>query len=60
LDDREALIIDDNDNEDDDFAQSDLVRIALNLAFIRKEYLEEFMFKFDPETCIRMKKDAQA
>lgn len=32
--DRAALVIDGDDNEGDDNAQSDLVRIALNLAYM--------------------------
>jgi len=39
LDDRASYIIDDNECEDDDTAQSDLVRMVLNLAFIRKDEL---------------------
>jgi len=56
LDDRASFIIDDNDCEDDDTAQSDLVRMVLNLAFIRKDELVENNFKFSAESCMDMKK----
>lgn len=55
LDERESYIIDDNDCEDDDTAQSDLVRMVLNLAFIRKDELEANNFKFDAQSCMAMK-----
>lgn len=56
LDDRASYIIDDDDNEDNDTAQSDLVRMVLNLAFIRKDELESNKFQFNAESCMSMKK----
>jgi len=46
-DDRDRLIIDGDDNEGDDAAQSDLVRVALNLAYLTEN--EARTFKFTPE-----------
>ena len=40
--DRAECIIDDEDNEDNDAAQSDLVRIALNLAYLTKDKVANF------------------
>jgi len=42
--DRAALIIDGDDNEGDDDAQSDLVRIALNLAYMTENEARSFKF----------------
>jgi len=39
------MIIDDDDDEGNDNAQSDLVRLSLNLAFMRED--EARNFKFD-------------
>lgn len=44
--DRDKLIIDGDDNEEDDGAQSDLVRVALNLAYLTED--EARNFKFTP------------
>ena len=40
--DREDFIIDDDSDEDNDNAQSDLVRMALNLAFLNEEKARGF------------------
>jgi len=55
LDERASYIIDDNDDEGDDTAQSDLVRMVLNLAFIRKDELVANKFRFNAESCMSMK-----
>ena len=47
LDDRKDFIIDGDDNEDNDCAQSDLVRIILNLAFLGEDEVKNM--KFSPE-----------
>ena len=41
-DDRDEMIIDDDDDEGNDAAQSDLVRIALNLAFLTEDKAKAF------------------
>jgi len=38
---RADYIIDDNEDEQDDNAQSDLTRIVLNLSFLRRDELED-------------------
>ena len=38
------MIIDDDDNEGNDAAQSDLVRVALNLAFMPESKAKVFKF----------------
>jgi len=43
-DDRAEMIIDDDDDEGNDAAQSDLVRISLNLAFMNEEQARNFKF----------------
>mmetsp|Transcript_21710 Transcript_21710/g.16011 ORF Transcript_21710/g.16011 Transcript_21710/m.16011 type:complete len:569 (+) Transcript_21710:1-1707(+) len=43
-DDRADCIIDDDSDEDNDAAQSDLVRMVLNLAFLPRNYAENFTF----------------
>jgi len=43
-DNRETFIIDDDDNEDNDNAQSDLVKIVLNLAFLTEDKARTFTF----------------
>jgi len=43
-DDREKYIIDDDSDEDNDNAQSDLVRMVLNLAFMTEEQAKNFSF----------------
>ena len=45
--DREKFIIDDDDDEENDNAQSDLVKMILNLAFMTKERAEKFTFSKD-------------
>mmetsp|Transcript_33793 Transcript_33793/g.44593 ORF Transcript_33793/g.44593 Transcript_33793/m.44593 type:complete len:100 (-) Transcript_33793:172-471(-) len=42
--DRDLLIIDGDDNEGDDAAQSDLVRVALSLAYMTEEEAKNFQF----------------
>jgi hypothetical protein len=42
---RDSLIKDDDDNEDNDCEQSDMVAIVLNLAYIPKQVVEQFSFK---------------
>jgi hypothetical protein len=44
MDNREEYIIDDDDEEGNDNAQSDLVKIILNLAFLTEEKAREFSF----------------
>jgi hypothetical protein len=44
---RDDFIVDNDDNDANNSAQSDLVRIVLNLAFIRKEELEKIDFSAD-------------
>ena len=43
-DDRDAMIIDDDVEEGNDAAQSDMVRICLNLAFLTEEEASGFTF----------------
>ena len=43
-DDRAEMIIDDDDDEGNDAAQSDLVRVALNLAFMTEDKAKAFKF----------------
>ena len=42
--DRATCIVDDDDDEDNDNAQSDLVRMVLNLAYLSKEDAQNFTF----------------
>jgi len=44
MQDREKYIIDDDDDEGNDTAQSDLVKIILNLAFLTQKQAREFTF----------------
>lgn len=44
LDNRADYIIDDDDDEDNDAAQSDMVRLILNLAFLTEEQAKNFTF----------------
>jgi hypothetical protein len=44
LEDREDFIIDGDNDNSNDCAQSDLVRIILNLAFLTKEDVQEMTF----------------
>jgi len=43
-DDRNEMIIDDDDDEGNDAMQSDLVRISLNLAYMREDAALSFRF----------------
>lgn len=45
LENRDAYIIDDDDEEGNDAAQSDIVRLALNLAYMNEK--KAHAFKFD-------------
>lgn len=47
MDDREKYIIDDDDDEDNDNAQSDLVKVILNLAFLTEKQAKAFSFSKD-------------
>lgn len=47
MEDREKYIIDDDDDEDNDKAQSDLVKMILNLAFLTEKQAKEFTFSKD-------------
>ena len=44
---RVNYIIDDDDNEDNDAIQSDIVRFALNLAYMHEDEAHEFQFDQD-------------
>ena len=44
VEDREKYIIDDDTDEDNDAIQSDIVRLALNLAFLKEEDAKDFKF----------------
>ncbi|CDW85661.1 UNKNOWN [Stylonychia lemnae] len=44
MEDREKYIIDDDDDEGNDTAQSDLVKLILNLAFLTEKQAREFTF----------------
>ena len=54
--DRASLIFDGDDNEGDDAAQSDLVRVALNLAFMTEQEARDF--KFSSEHLTKLKDDS--
>ena len=43
-DDRNEMIIDDDDDEGNDAAQSDLVRVSLNLAYMTEAKARSFKF----------------
>lgn len=47
MEDREKFIIDDDEDEDNDNAQSDLVKMVLNLAFLTEKQAKEFSFSKD-------------
>ena len=47
MDDREKYIIDDDEDEDNDNAQSDLVKVILNLAFLTEKQAKAFSFSKD-------------
>lgn len=44
IENRDAYIIDDDDEEGNDAAQSDIVRLALNLAYMNEKEAHEFKF----------------
>ena len=44
LENRSSYIIDADTNEDNDCAQSDLVRVALNLAYLKESDAKQFQF----------------
>ena len=48
LENRDNYIIDDDDDEGNDAVQSDIVRFALNLAYMNEQEAREF--KFDQAT----------
>ena len=52
-DDRSDMIIDDDDDESNDNAQSDFVRVALNLAFLTEAEARTFKFNKDEMTKLR-------
>lgn len=47
MEDRKKYIIDDDEDEGNDNAQSDLVRMILNLAFLHEEKAKRFSFSKD-------------
>jgi len=47
------MIIDDDDDESNDNAQSDFVRVALNLAFLTEAEARSFKFNKDEMTKLR-------
>ena len=47
MEEREKYIIDDDDDEDNDTAQSDLVKMILNLAFLTEKQAKQFTFSKD-------------
>ena len=47
LENRENYIIDDDDDEGNDTVQSDIVRYALNLAYMNEKEAKEFQFDQD-------------
>ena len=53
-DERNDMIIDDDDDESNDAAQSDFVRVALNLAYLTET--EARNFKFDKRDMDNLKK----
>lgn len=57
LENRDNYIIDDDDDEGNDAVQSDIVRFALNLAYMNEQEAREFKFDQDSVTQ-RMKKSA--
>ena len=56
--DRDKFIIDDDDEEGNDAVQSDIVRIALNLAYMNEREAKEF--QFDQESVAKKLKNASA
>ncbi len=57
-DDRNDMIIDDDDDESNDAAQSDFVRVALNLAYLTEK--EARNFKFDKRQMDDLKRAGEA
>ena len=57
-DDRNDMIIDDDDDESNDAAQSDFVRVALNLAFLTEK--EARQFKFDKRQMTDLRRAGEA
>lgn len=57
-DDRNDMIIDDDDDEGNDAAQSDFVRVALNLAYLTEDQARQF--KFDKRQMDELKKAGTA
>jgi len=57
LDDRSKYIIDDDSDEENDNAQSDLVRIVLNLAYLQPEHAKSFTFDKDAYKKVRQFKE---
>lgn len=56
LENRDNYIIDDDDDEGNDAVQSDIVRFALNLAYMNEQEAHEF--KFDQATVAKRMKQA--
>jgi len=57
-DDRNEMIIDDDDDESNDAAQSDFVRVALNLAYLTEQQARSF--RFDKHQMDELKKKGTA
>lgn len=54
---RHDYIVDKNDDETDDVAQSDLVRLILNLAFLDQEEVKQI--EFNPQGLAKLEKRAK-
>lgn len=52
---RELMIVDGDSDEDNDVGQSDLVRVALNLAFLSQEEVKEIEFSTEGMNKLREK-----
>ena len=57
-DERNDMIIDDDDDESNDAAQSDFVRVALNLAYLTEN--EARQFKFDKRQMDELRQGGEA
>jgi len=57
LENRDEYIIDDDDDEDNDAVQSDLVRVALNLAYLSEDKAKAFDFNKN-SFCSNFKSDS--
>ena len=57
-DDRNDMIIDDDEDEGNDAAQSDFVRVALNLAYLTEK--EARQFKFDKRQMDELRQAGEA